>query len=1028
MNETAGSGSEEAAAAGARLSLRERLASLATLVTSQPATGVAVLDRAGDFVDASDLCAATGIQLADCTMLRATALVEFFVPSDAVVINLVAAQAADRGISTTSASLRAGGTATVHLVDLNDAYGVRVAVIVTDSGEPISETPDITATASRTRVGVLNISAGGIVTGAEPSIVALLGRPADDLEGQPALALVHPDDHDASIANWVAAMDERGTTVRWRCRAKRADERYLWVDVAFTNLVDEAGDANVRAELFDVSAEVDAVEALRRSEARLDALLRRSRDVVAVLDPDGTLTYISPSAPQLFGYPYGSHLGTMVFDLVHPDDRDRATTALAARLRTTAPRDPLELRVAHADGTWHTLELVSSNLVDEPAVRGIVLNIRDITERKQAELLLRDSERRRDALLSNSSDVIFVTDATGVLRYISPAAKRVFGFDPDVWLTRNVLELVDPEDRARAIESLTDTAGTPGPNIALELRIANAAGETRHVEIVANNLLSDPIIAGIVFNARDVTERVEHSRDLRRAEHELTNAARRFETVLSNLSDLVSVIDADGNPMYVSPVAERMFGRRRQDYEGSGLFEFVHPDDLARTASAFRGTLAAPGLTPPFETRVLHEDGTYRVLEISANNRLTDPAIRGIIVNSRDVTERVEAARAQHDTDDRYRRIVEMANEGIWTIDVDKTTTFVNPRMAQMLGYTVDQMAGTPLFDFLDDEGRQITEEKLERRRSGISEHFDFKFIHADGTPVWAMLATTPLLDEHGEYAGSLALITDVTERRRVETALRDAEMQRQRQEAELERHRLEAEIERSRGVEAIGQLAAGIAHDFNNLLGVITNYATVAARHLPDGATRDDVARILDVAQEGSRLTQRLLLVGQRDHAPPEVVPLDETVARSLQLIEPVLGASVEVSTNLRAPDTNVAICAGGIEQILLNVLLNARDAMNGGGQIHVDTRVDADHVALAIRDTGSGMDPDTLERALQPFFSTKPTAQGTGLGLPTIKNIVERSGGTLHLASAPGSGTEVVVRLPRRTIQTPTETSPAH
>ena len=1007
------------------MTISARLSIISALIASHPHAAVATLDRAGDFVDATELFTAVGIALGDHTVLQGRALVEFVVARDAIAINLAAEQAAQRGTATTTATLKTGQRADFHFVDLNDSHGLRVAVIVGDEEKVIAQTPPTLATVSGTRVGVVHVNAGGIITFAEPSVVALLGWSNRDLEARPAIGLLHPDDQDAGVASWVAAMEQRGITIRCRCRAQRSDESYLWVDAALTNIVDDAGDAHVRVELIDVSVEVAAIDALQRSEARLDTLLRRSRDVVAVLDADGTLAYISPSAPQLFGYPYGSHLGTSVFELVHPEDRDRALDALTQRLRTTEARDPLEVRAAHADGTWHDLELVSGNLIDDPAVQGIVLNIRDITDRKRAETRLRDSEQRLDALLTNSSDVIVVTDADGVLRYISPAARRTFGFEPEAWLARNVLDLIHPDDRAQAIESLANTAQIPGPNVALELRITNADGEPRHVEVVANNLLDDPTIAGIVFNVRDVSERVEHIGELQRTQTELTNAARKFEAVLSNLSDLVSVIDADGNMTYVSPVAERMLGRRAEDRDGASIFEYVHPDDIELTSKAFQGALANLGLARTFATRVLHEDGTYRILEVSANNLLDDPAVSGIIVNSRDITERVEAARTQHQQDTRYRRIVEIANEGIWTIDAKNITTFVNARMAQMLGYTVEQMIGVELFEFLDDEGRRITEQKLERRRSGISEHFDFKFLHSNGTPVWAMLAASPLLAEDGEYLGSLALVTDVTERRRAETALKEAEMQQQRRQADLERHQLEAEIERARGVEAIGQLAAGIAHDFNNLLGVITNYATLATKHLPDGPPRADVARILDVAQEGSRLTQQLLLVGQRHHAPPEVVPLDLTITHSLDLVQPTLGDSFQLATVTSAPGVSVAVSPGGIEQIILNALLNARDAMPNGGVIHVNTAADSEYALLTIRDAGVGMSAEVLQRASEPFFSTKAPGQGTGLGLPTIKNIVERTGGTLQLKSAPGAGTELVIRLPLALCTTRTDGS---
>jgi PAS domain S-box-containing protein len=349
----------------------------------------------------------------------------------------------------------------------------------------------------------------------------------------------------------------------------------------------------------------------------------------------------------------------------------------------------------------------------------------------------------------------------------------------------------------------------------------------------------------------------------------------------------------------------------------------------------------------------------------------------------------------------RYRRIVETANEGVWVIDAASRTTFVNRRMAAILGYAPEEMMGRPLFDFMDDEGRADAAAKVERRRKGVAEQHDFRFSRRDGSDAWVLIDTTPFFDEQGVYAGALAMVTDVTERRR-----------------------LEEQFRQSQKLEAVARLAAGVAHDFNNLLTAMLGAAGALVDGLPDGdPRREDALEIQAAAQRATLLTRQLLAFGRRQAALPRVLDLNEVVGAMERMLRRLIGEEIELLTHPAAGLWPVRADPGQVEQVIVNLAVNARDAMPSGGRLiletaNVEPAAAAEggqrRVRLSVRDTGCGMGPEVLEHLFEPFFTTKEAGKGTGLGLSTVHGIVKQCGGDIEVRSEPGKGTAFDVLLP--------------
>jgi two-component system, cell cycle sensor histidine kinase and response regulator CckA len=334
--------------------------------------------------------------------------------------------------------------------------------------------------------------------------------------------------------------------------------------------------------------------------------------------------------------------------------------------------------------------------------------------------------------------------------------------------------------------------------------------------------------------------------------------------------------------------------------------------------------------------------------------------------------------------------------------------------MAEILGHRPQDMIGRHPFDFADEEGRAVTRDALDRRRQGVREGFQSKLIHRDGREVFVWMSASPLLEEDGSYGGSLAMVTDVTEYVR----------------AEEERAQLQLQLNQSQRLETVGKLAGGVSHDFNNLLAVILNYADYLKEEVADNRNAEEgLEEIRRAAERGAALTGRLMAFSRRDAGRPETLDLARVVGEVRRLLERALDKTIELEIETAQELSPVTVDVHQMEQVLLNLAINARDAMPEGGRLRIELsdvhlgESEARRLAGAragrytrveVADSGTGMEEDVAAHAFDPFFTTKPAGEGTGLGLATVYGIVTSAGGYVTLESAPGKGTRIAVHLP--------------
>ncbi|HUJ74154.1 MAG TPA: PAS domain S-box protein, partial [bacterium] len=258
----------------------------------------------------------------------------------------------------------------------------------------------------------------------------------------------------------------------------------------------------------DITERRNAEQAVRDSEARFRALIENATDIIIILKADGSIHYQSPSVSTVMGYEANGLLGTNILSYVHPDDAAHAAQELAEGVKTPGVVKQLELRVRHKDDSWHHVAVIGRNLLHDSAVRGVVINARDVTDRVQAEHALRVSEARFRALIENAMDVVSILEADGTIRYESPSVKALMGYEPSELVGVNAFTLIHPEDVAHAARELAEGVQSPGSARQVNLRFRHKDGSWHNLEVIGRNLLDDPSIHGIVVNSRDVTDRV----------------------------------------------------------------------------------------------------------------------------------------------------------------------------------------------------------------------------------------------------------------------------------------------------------------------------------------------------------------------------------------------------------------------------------------------------------------------------------------------------------------------------------------
>jgi len=732
---------------------------------------------------------------------------------------------------------------------------------------------------------------------------------------------------------------------------------------------------------------------------------RLVRELLREVGPPITLTH-ADRLRQAIEYLRAGGFNAVLLDLGLPDSEGLDTFARTLAEAGEAPIVVLT-GLADEDLAVRAVREGAQDYLVKGRVDGRLLShaVRYAVERRRVEDLLRRSEARYRALVEGSIQGILI-HARGIIRLVNPALARLFLYDdPAELVGMELAPFIVPEDRQWVQDRVrARLAGADVPT-QYEFRAVRRDGSVGWFETVASVLQWDgepAILATIV----DVTER-------RQAVEALRERDERFRQLADNIAEVFFVVDAQYREMlYINPAYEAVWGRTCASlYADPGSFiAAVVPEDRPQLMTNIAEVQAGrdPG---GIEFRVVRPDGGIRhVLGRAAPIRDASGQVYRIAGVSLDITERKVAEEAVSASERRLRTLFETVNLIVIGVDASGRVEYANPYLLGLLGYALDELIGQPFTILL---APAIREERLAAFRELIERegprHTRSAIITKAGEERLISWHNTVVRDVGGRVTGTLSVGEDVTDRTRLEEQLRQAQK-----------------------MEAVARLAGGVAHDFNNLLAAITINAdlAMAAPATDPDTVRDALTDIKRAAQGGAGVTRQLLALGRRQIVAPRSVDLNGLIADAERLLRKVLAEDIELVIR-PAPDLGTVVAdPTQIEQILMNLAVNARDAMPDGGRLTIETAnadLDAEYagahgavrpgryVMLVVGDTGTGMDRETQARIFEPFFTTKGPGQGTGLGLASVHGIVQQFGGHIWVYSEPGLGTTFKVYLPR-------------
>lgn len=735
---------------------------------------------------------------------------------------------------------------------------------------------------------------------------------------------------------------------------------------------------------------------LQASEVRRQALLEFALDCIICASHQAAITDFNPAAERTFRISRSEALGKGLVETILPSSlrnrlRRELFTPLSEDIDVVGNRR--ETRCLRADGTDFPAEITVTQVTIEKQASYAVY-VRDITARRMAE----EELIRLAAIVESSGDAIFSKDLSGRITSWNKGAEEIYGYSRTEIIGKDV-SMLAPPDRVDENSRITEDLKAGRSIETFETVRKSRSGKLIDVSLTISPVLdSEGTVVGGSIIARDITAQ-------KRAEEALRKAN---ETSIYASPIPIVAADTDRRVTMWNPAAEALFGWSEQEVVGKAN-PSIPREEFLEAAHLHRDLLSGQILTNR-EVQRQRRDGSRVTVNLSAAPiRDANRKVKGILGFLIDITEQRRAQEALKLAEQKYRAIFENSVEGIYQTTPGGNYISANPALVHMLGFDSE----AELIDAITDLRSQeyVNPERRDEFIRALKEHgsvqkFEYEAYRKDGKTIWVSENARAVLTPQGNIHHFEGTVQDITQHRELEQQLR--QMQK---------------------IEAIGRLAGGVAHDFNNILMAISSYAELLERKLTDDAMRRYADEIVKATDRGSSLTHGLLTFSRKQVSSPRIIDLNSLIAEQLAMLKRLIPENIEVSFTAGADIESVKADSGQLEQVIMNLVINARDAMPNGGRLVLETsnaQLDrglvfsptepgpGKYVMLAVSDNGCGMDSETKSHIFEPFFTTKEQGKGTGLGLATVFGIVKHGGGQILVNSEPGMGATFKVFFP--------------
>ncbi len=742
---------------------------------------------------------------------------------------------------------------------------------------------------------------------------------------------------------------------------------------------------------------------LRDAEEKYRGLCENLQDVIVQVSSEGVLRYVSPAMQRLTGHDPEALLGRPATDFVVEEDRADVARALKEAAEGEPAQD-MEVEVLAADGRHLPVEVSTFPIVEEGEIVAFQCVLRDITERKRAEQELTRSAQQWQNTFDAIEDMVTIIDSDYRVLRANMAVKNAF---PDAEVVgAHCYELIHGGEAPPA-DCPSCQAFLTGETVHAELCEKHLGG--RWFDLRAYPILStDGTVDTLVHVFRDITGR-------KRGQEALREERDKAQNYLDIAGTMLAVVDADEKVSLINNKGCEILGYSEEEIIGQNWFDIFVPERHREEVRGVFRQLMAGEVEPVeyYENPLLKKNGEER--SIAFHNtvlRDDDGNIYAALLSGEDSTERKQAEEALRESEERYHMIADRVSDVIWIMDMDLRYTYVNPSGVQGRGYSVEELMAQSIEDALTPASLEVamttfeeemTAENMAAKDPDRSRTLELEFTCKDGSTRWGEVTVTFLHDADGQPTGILGVTRDVTDRKRADEQLRQAQK-----------------------MEAVGTLAAGIAHDFNNILQTLIVRAEFMLMTGDfDAETATNLREMISAGSRGASLVQRLLVFSRRIEPRKQIIHLEKPIEDVRLILARTISKLISIETDVQEGLWHVGADPYQMEQVLLNMGINAAEAMPGGGVLKMAAenltldQQDAElaagrYVVLSVSDTGTGIDEEDVEHIIEPFYTSKGQAEHSGLGLAIVHGIVESHDGFLRVSSEPGVGTTFKVYLP--------------
>ncbi len=863
---------------------------------------------------------------------------------------------------------------------------------------------------------VVKFNTKGELLFVSPSYCKTFDKTQDELLGERFIPLIHKEDKEA-VAKTLDKVHRPPYTGYVEERAMTKDG-WRWQSWANTAVLDEENEVeSIVAVGRDINKQKQAEKALVESEKKHREMMANISDVIGILDMDGTIKYKSPNIRKWFGWRPEDLVGTDGWETVHPDDLDRVQTEFFTLLKKGNSTTTVEYRYKCKDGSYKMIELTAANLVKDSIVSGILMNYHDITERKRAEEALKERESLFSQMFEQSTTSMCLYNPDGTVNRINDEFCKMFGVEEKVIINAGYNLFKDQAAIDAGIipflKDIFEERKTKHWEMKFDIDIASASTGTPtwrtgkiFIEVFGYPVLNrEGNLEYVVLQHYDITKRMQSQAALKESEDKFRSFAEQ---------SLVGIYLISGDVFkYVNPKFAEMFGYSVDECLDNMHFpQLVHPEDLATVEKQVGRRLSEKTKSVRYSFRGIKKSGETIHVEIFGSSMV----LKGKIVATgtiMDISDRINAEKALKTSEKRLKEAQSAAKIGNWEYDISDGKVWGSEQAFRV--YNIERTSPYLPLDRVEacisDAPRvhQALVDLIEKNKP-----YDIKFWIRQEVSGQAVLSHSmaALVYENGVPIKVKGIIQDVTEQHK----------------AEKERKHLEDQLQQAQKMEAIGTLAGGIAHDFNNLLMAIQGRASIMLMNKetshPDFR---HLKGIEDNIESAADLTRQLLGFARGGKYEVKTIDINELIKKQNRMFG---RTRKEISIHGKYEENlwSVEVDRGQIEQVLLNLYVNAWQAMPGGGDLYLETEnvtlgetdvkpfsiEPGEYVKLSVTDTGVGMDKATRERIFEPFFTTKEMGRGTGLGLASAYGIIKNHGGFINVNSEKGHGTTFNVYLP--------------